>query len=104
MSKAMLAMMLVILTVAVSALGFRAPARPDPGRAASPLLKDAHIDRETRGIVERACQNCHSERTEWPWYSHIPPASWLLHSDVRQARERFNLSRWEGYSALEQQA
>jgi hypothetical protein len=62
-----------------------------------PLLMGAQIDPQVRRIVERSCQNCHSEKTEWPWYSHVPPISWLIENDVRQGRSHMNLSRWETY-------
>jgi hypothetical protein len=63
------------------------------------LLDEAQIDPETLALFERACQNCHSERTEWPWYSHVAPISWLIARDVQQARSHMNLSRWQDYSS-----
>ena len=65
------------------------------------VLRDAQIDPETLALFERACQNCHSERTEWPWYSHVAPMSWLIARDVQQARSHMNLSRWQEYSTDE---
>jgi heme-binding protein len=62
------------------------------------ILREAQIDSETLAIVQRACQNCHSQQTAWPWYSHVAPVSWLLARDVQQAREHMNLSRWQDYS------
>jgi len=61
------------------------------------ILREAQIDPETLAIVQRACQNCHSQQTEWPWYSHVAPVSWLLARDVQQARAQMNLSRWQEY-------
>jgi len=71
-----------------------------PDRGA--ILNDAHIDPATLRIIQRSCQNCHSDQTEWPWYSRVAPGSWLLERDVSQARSRFNLSRWNGYTPLQQ--
>jgi hypothetical protein len=62
------------------------------------ILRDAQIDPQTLALVQRACQNCHSQQTVWPWYSHVAPASWLLARDVQQARMHMNLSRWQDYS------
>ena len=73
---------------------FGAPGAPGSDQA---ILRDAQIDTETLAIVQRACQNCHSQRTEWPWYSHVAPVSWLLARDVQQARLHMNLSRWQDY-------
>ena len=49
---------------------------------------------DVASIVHRACNNCHSNATVWPWYSHIAPVSWLVVSDVREAREHLNFSEW----------
>ena len=53
-------------------------------------------------ILERSCQNCHSDRTEWPWYSYVAPMSWIVEYDVQQGRAHLNLSRWSKYSPSEQ--
>lgn len=50
-----------------------------------------------REIVLRACADCHSEETKWPWYSSLPPVSWQIHSDVNNARAVMNLSHWSEY-------
>ncbi len=62
-----------------------------------PLLTGASVDRAVIQIVERSCQNCHSERTVWPWYSYVAPMSWLIERDVQQGRSHMNLSRWDEY-------
>jgi len=52
-------------------------------------------------VLERACQNCHSERTQWPAYSYLPLVSWAIEKDVAEGRARLNLSRWNDYSAAD---
>ena len=69
----------------------------------TPLLAGAEVDPGIFEVLQRSCQNCHSEKTEWPWYSHIAPMSWLVESDVSQARSRMNLSHWREYTVEEQQ-
>jgi hypothetical protein len=49
---------------------------------------------QTEALVRRTCLNCHSNQTEWPWYSNIAPASWLVVNDVAQARDHMNFSDW----------
>ena len=48
----------------------------------------------TRALAVRACYDCHSSETVWPWYSKIAPASWLLTQDVIEARDAFSFSDW----------
>jgi Haem-binding domain len=62
------------------------------------ILRETQIDPETLALIQRACQNCHSQNTRWPWYSHVAPVSWLLARDVQQARSHMNLSQWQDYS------
>lgn len=45
-------------------------------------------------ILNKACSNCHSNETRWPWYSKIAPVSWLMSRDVRGARKAMNFSEW----------
>lgn len=62
----------------------------------------------TKDLFFRACGDCHSNETVWPWYSNIAPVSWLLAYDVTEGREHFNVSEWgrpeknEGEDAAEE--
>jgi mono/diheme cytochrome c family protein len=49
----------------------------------------------TRELAARACFDCHSSETVWPWYSKIAPASWLLSRDATEARDVFSFSSWK---------
>lgn len=76
---------------------------PAPQAQSKPLFAGAIIDPQALNLFQRACQNCHSENTEWPWYSRIPPASFLIRKDVDNARRHANFSKWDCYSVAEQQ-
>jgi hypothetical protein len=52
--------------------------------------------RQTRELAVRACFDCHSNQSTWPWYSNIAPVSWLIQRDVEQGRRRLNFSQWTG--------
>ncbi len=49
---------------------------------------------QTRALFMRACGDCHSNQTAWPWYSNVAPVSWLVARDVNEGREKFNVSMW----------
>jgi Haem-binding domain len=53
---------------------------------------------EPKQILVRACGNCHSNHTDWPWYSHVAPVSWWIARHVSEGREKLNFSEWETYS------
>ncbi|NTW56792.1 MAG: heme-binding domain-containing protein [Chlorobiaceae bacterium] len=48
----------------------------------------------TKELFSRACKDCHSNETVWPWYSKYAPVSWLLQVDVSIGRKKFNVSEW----------
>jgi hypothetical protein len=50
-------------------------------------------------ILRHACYNCHSNETSWPWYSRVAPVSWLVASDVHDAREHLNFSSWRSLTS-----
>ena len=49
---------------------------------------------QTRELFRRACYDCHSNSTTWPWYSHVAPMSWLVQNDVDGGREHLNFTEW----------
>jgi hypothetical protein len=48
----------------------------------------------TRELAVRACFDCHSNHTRWPWYASVAPFSWAVQFDVDVAREVVNFSEW----------
>jgi len=63
-----------------------------------PLLTGFDVPAAVRAVLERACQNCHSQNTAWPWYAHVPLVSRVIRRDVREARVFMNLSKWNDYT------
>jgi len=73
-------------------------------RSTAPILAGAEIAPSVSEVFNHACIDCHSEKTRWPWYSCLAPASWLIEGDVLRARSRLNLSRWDSLDTAEQRA
>lgn len=58
------------------------------------LAEPAWDSRETRDLAQRACFDCHSNVTRWPWYTNVAPISWLTVRDVEDGRAALNFSEW----------
>jgi hypothetical protein len=58
----------------------------------------------TRELAVRACFDCHSNQTAWPWYADVAPFSWVVQRNVRTARTVLNFSDWSQTYALMAQA
>jgi hypothetical protein len=54
----------------------------------------------TRELAVRACFDCHSNHTKWPWYANVAPLSWAVQFDVETARSVINFTEWNGRYAL----
>lgn len=55
------------------------------------------VPEDVRRVLEQKCADCHSEKTRWPLYSRLAPASWLVESDVHAGRSHLNMSAWPHY-------
>ena len=49
----------------------------------------------TQALAERACYDCHSNRTRWPWYASIAPLSWRIQTHVMRGREDLNFTAFD---------
>jgi len=53
-------------------------------------------------VFDRSCNDCHSDRTTWPWYSNVAPASWLVIYDTYEGRRHMNFSQWNAMTPQRQ--
>jgi mono/diheme cytochrome c family protein len=87
---AIVAMMLGIAVVAIQTVPYGRN-HVNPPRRAEPAWDTP----TTRHLAVRACYNCHSNETVWPWYAGFAPASWLIQRDVDEGRRKLNFSEWD---------
>lgn len=71
-------------------------------RTNPPVETEAPAPTDIRAILRRACYDCHSNETLWPWYSKVAPVSWLIVDDVQKGREALNFSTWNRYTTQQQ--
>jgi mono/diheme cytochrome c family protein len=80
-----------VLFAALLAMQFIPLSRTNP-----PATREVRWDTPaTRALARRTCFDCHTNETEWPWYSHVAPASFLVISHVNNGRRRLNFSEWD---------
>jgi cytochrome c551/c552 len=68
-------------------------------RTNPPVTGDVAAPPEVAALLRRACYDCHSNETVWPWYSRVAPVAWLVSHDVSEGREELNFSAWGDYPA-----
>ncbi|MFK7900534.1 MAG: heme-binding domain-containing protein [Cyclobacteriaceae bacterium] len=57
---------------------------------------------ELHVLVKKACYDCHSNQTEYPWYASVAPVSFVVAHHIEEGREHLNFSDWGTYSEREQ--
>jgi len=98
-----IALILIILLVAIQLIPYGKD-HTNPKVVAEPQWDSP----QTKALFKRACGDCHSNETKWPWYSNIAPLSWSIYHHVMEGREHFNVSMWgvqkknEGEDAAEE--
>jgi len=70
------------------------PARDNPSARSDLKAPDT-----IQSMLHRACYDCHSNQTNWPWYSAIAPVSWVVSAHVHEARKKLNFSEWDDYTS-----
>jgi Haem-binding domain len=68
------------------------PSSPSPSSTG-----DVAAPPQIEALLARACYDCHSNRTKWPWYGRVAPVSWLVARDVALGRKELNFSEWRSY-------
>ncbi|HEU4931575.1 MAG TPA: heme-binding domain-containing protein [Pyrinomonadaceae bacterium] len=95
---------LLLIGVCLFAIAqFIRPAKTNPTSESSNAL-EAHVqvDLPVAQIFNRSCNDCHSNKTRWPWYSHVAPVSWFVIDHVNHGRSHMNFSEWGSYDKNEQ--
>ena len=66
---------------------------------ASDLINVAHPSPEVAAVLKKACYDCHSNETTYPWYARITPVNFWLQHHINEGREELNMNEWGNKSA-----
>jgi hypothetical protein len=91
--KRILTIVVVVLVIFMVLIQFIPYGRQ---HANPPVVQEPNWDNpQTRELAKRACFDCHSNETTWPWYSNVAPISWWVLGHVNDARVMLNFSEWQ---------
>jgi hypothetical protein len=90
----------IILAILFVGSQFVRPAKTNPPIDEGKTLQaTTQVPPAVARILDRACYDCHSSRTTWPWYTNIAPVSWFLVDHVNGGRKAMSFSEWATYPA-----
>ncbi|RYD95522.1 MAG: cytochrome C [Sphingobacteriales bacterium] len=99
MAKRIFFGLLIVLVV----IQFIRPERnTHPGRQATALGLQYPVPEQVGTILQKACNDCHSNNTRYPWYSNIQPVGWWLQHHVNEGKGKLNFDAFTSYSRRRQ--
>jgi len=95
----MLKKILYVLIIALASLQFFQIDKTNP--VSDPELDFINIvetPAEVATILKTACYDCHSNQTNYPWYTNLQPVAWWVKDHIDHARDELNFSEWGSYT------
>lgn len=80
--------------------------RPKRNLSASPSSNDISmhytVPADVQLVLQKACNDCHSNNTEYPWYTNIQPVGWWMQHHVDEGMAELNFSEFAAYKPKRQ--
>jgi hypothetical protein len=85
----------IVLVVLFLGIQVVRPARTNPPvNESQTIFAHTQMTPQVAEILTRSCNDCHSNKTVWPWYTNVAPISWWLSNHVNSGRHMLNYSEW----------
>ena len=83
-----------LLAVLIVIQFFKPKKNIQEGIAANHISTQYAIPDDVAPILEKACYDCHSNNTRYPWYNNIQPVAWWLNNHVQEGKRELNFSEF----------
>jgi hypothetical protein len=75
----------------------RSPLNTGVAEGSESIVAREKVPANVRQILARACYDCHSDHTKYPWYAAVQPVAWWLNDHVTEGKSELNFSAFAGY-------
>ena len=83
--------------VALALMQFYRPAKNDSNKMDNDISKSYAVSQDVKTILAKACNDCHSNNTVYPWYANIQPVNWWLNDHVEEGKRKLNFDEFATY-------
>ncbi|MGB0839513.1 MAG: heme-binding domain-containing protein [Chitinophagales bacterium] len=94
--------LLALLVFLVVAQFFPIDKSNPPINSSADYLQTSQVPAAMATLIKSACYDCHSNETQYPWYTNVAPISWWVKDHINHGREHLNFSTWSDYSTKKQ--
>ncbi|HTY37140.1 MAG TPA: heme-binding domain-containing protein [Bacteroidota bacterium] len=94
---------LLVLVVAVVIIQFIRPEKNiSKEQPTLSITQHFPVPSSIQQMFQRACNDCHTNNTEYPWYAEIQPVGWWLNKHIRDGKHGVNFDEYAGYRLMKQ--
>jgi hypothetical protein len=87
----------IYLILGIVILQFIRPTKNLSGDVTNSIANVYSIPDDVQSILKVACNDCHSNKTVYPWYSDIQPIGWWLYNHVEGGKKHLNFDEFASY-------
>lgn len=96
---------LLVILILLIGIQFIQPAHNKSGQVLPTDMATLYkMPDDVQAVLKTACYDCHSNNTNYPWYTYVQPVGWLLANHVRNGKKELNFSEFGSYTARRQQS
>ena len=67
------------------------------------FTKVYNVPKNVEASLRTSCYDCHSNNTNYPWYSNVQPVGFFMEHHIKEAKEDLNFDEWGKYSKRKQE-
>lgn len=94
--------LLVILIIFIGIQFFKPVRNLSDTISNNDITKHYFIPEQITGILQRSCNDCHSNNTIYPWYANVQPVAWWLQNHINEGKRSLNFSEFGSYTPRKQ--
>ncbi|HRI19591.1 MAG TPA: heme-binding domain-containing protein [Panacibacter sp.] len=90
---------LIFLAILAVAIQFIKPQRNESAVVSATDISGIYnMPDDVSAILNKACKDCHSNNTVYPWYANVQPVAWWLNDHIEEGKNELNFSEFASYS------
>jgi len=94
-------LLIVLLVIFVVAQAFR-PEKNNSNDTSKDISNSYVVPENVKTILAKACNDCHSNNTRYPWYAEVQPVAWWINDHVKDGKKHLNFNEFDGYRIAKQ--